>query len=366
MKLIDVLDGGMLTTVQDLGRFGYQRYGVPVSGVLDPLALRAANRLVGNTDDEAGLEITLIGPRLRFLAPATIALTGADLGATIDRQALPLWRTVQVASGSVLAFAGVRAGMRAYLAVAGGIYVPRVLGSRSTYVRSRLGGFEGRALKAGDVLEIPGEIPILHATVRDARSGGSDVGRGFSLAGVSVEGGQDASGGAPAGVRALTVRVIPGPQADRFTDEGMRTFLSSEYRVTPQSDRMGYRLEGPRISHLSGPDIVSDGTPPGAVQVAGDGMPIVLLADRGTAGGYTKIATVIGVDLRLFAQAAPGDVVRFEATTIEAAHQALRKEEAWLERLRAGGGTTHDRRKKAAAAAAAVAVAMAATPTSQG
>lgn len=333
MNLIDVLDGGMLTTVQDLGRYGFQRYGVPVSGALDALALRAANLLVGNDEGDAGLEMTLIGPRLRFLAPGTVALTGADLGARLDGAPVAMWESVQVREGAVLSFAGPRAGMRAYLAVAGGLDVPVVLGSRSTYVRSRLGGVEGRGLKAGDRLAIPGDRPIIDAAVR-----------------------QVPADRVPAAGGAATLRIIPGPQSDRFTNAGLQTFLTSDYRVTPQSDRMGYRLEGPKIEHLAGPDIVSDGTPPGAVQVAGDGMPIVLLADRGTAGGYTKIATVISVDTRLLAQSAPGDIVRFTPVTMKAAHEALRQEESFLQALRVIPRESGTRRKRAAAAAAVVAM----------
>ncbi len=331
MDAIEVLDGGLLTTVQDLGRFGYQRYGVPVSGAMDQFALQAANLLVGNREAAAGLEITLLGPRLRFLAPLAIAVTGADLDASIEGQPCPPWAAVPVRPGSVLSFGSPKDGVRAYVAVAGGVDVPPVLASRSTYLRSRLGGFEGRALKAGDRLRVGAvEAPASAIVVAPPAYGHGQV-----------------------------LRVLMGPQDDRFTTDGVRTFLSSLYTVTPQSDRMGCRLTGPKIEHVSGPDIVSDGSPLGAVQVAGDGLPIVLMADRGTAGGYTKIATIISVDVGRLAQAAPGDAVRFRAVTIEDAHAALREQDAKLERIRAGGaGGRADearRRKKAAAAAAAVA-----------
>jgi len=307
VKTIEVLDGGMLTTVQDLGRFGYQRYGVPTSGALDQFSLRAANRLVGNPDDAAGLEMTLIGPRLAFLAPATIALTGADLGAHLGDRPVPGWESVAVEPGAVLWFAGPQDGVRAYLAVAGSVDVPAVLGSRATYTRSRLGGLDGRALKAGDILHVGGERPVLP---------------GGAL--------QLPAAHRPAYGHAHVLRVVLGPQDDRFTAKGIDTFLSSTYIVTPQSDRMGYRLAGPAIEHLEGPDIVSDGTPLGAVQVAGDGAPLVLLADRGTAGGYTKIATVIGPDIPRIAQAAPGDAVTFERVGLDAAYTAVRLQEARL------------------------------------
>jgi biotin-dependent carboxylase-like uncharacterized protein len=304
VRTIEVIDGGMLTTIQDLGRYGYQRYGVPTSGAMDLFSLRAANRLVGNPDGAACLEMTLVGPRLRFLAPATIAVTGADLGAHLDGRPVPLWESVLVEPGTELWFAGPESGIRAYLAVAGSVDVPLVLGSRSTYTRSTLGGLDGRTLQAGDTLDVVGEGPVLlGGTLRlpaDCR---------------------------PARGHAHVLRVVLGPQDDRFTAVGIETFLSSTYTVTPQSDRMGYRLSGPRIEHLRGPDIISDGTPFGAVQVAGDGVPIVLMADRGTAGGYTKIATVIGPDIPTLAQAAPGETVTFEAVTLDAACRAVREQE---------------------------------------
>jgi antagonist of KipI len=332
VKAIDVVDGGMLTTVQDLGRFGYQRYGVPTSGALDLFALRAANRLVGNGDGAAALEITLIGPRLRFLVPATIALTGADLSALLDGRPVPRWQSVTVEAGAVLSFGPPVDGVRACLAVSGGIDVPEVLGSRSTYTRSRLGGFEGRPLAAGDTLRVRGDRPVLLGGTR-----------------------QLPEALRPSYGRRHLLRVIPGPQDDLFTESGMRTFLSSEYTVTPQSDRMGCRLIGPAIEHLRGPDIVSDGTPPGAVQVAGDGLPIVLLADRGTAGGYTKIATVIGPDLPGLAQAAPGDTVRFERVDLERAYAAVDEQERRLAAIApAVTGTGRAGAARVAAAVAAV------------
>jgi antagonist of KipI len=333
VKTIEVLDGGMLTTVQDLGRFGYQRYGVPTSGALDLFALRAANRLVGNPDGAAGLEITLIGPRLKFVTLATIALTGADLDARLGGRPVPAWESVVVEPGTVLSFGGPRDGVRAYLAVAGSVDVPTVLGSRATYTRSKLGGVDGRPLRAGDVLHVCGERPML-------------LGGALCLPAARQ----------PRYGHAQVLRVVLGPQDDRFTAKGIETFLSSTYTVAPQSDRMGYRLAGPPIEHVRGPDIVSDGTPFGAVQVAGDGVPIVLLADRGTAGGYTKIATVIGPDIPRLAQAAPGDTVAFERVTLEAAYLAVREQEARLAEVApARRAPALARLRKVAAAVATVA-----------
>jgi antagonist of KipI len=308
MTAIDVLDGGLLTTVQDLGRVGYQRYGVPVSGAMDVWALRAVNRLAGNDEGAAALEITLAGPVLRFDGPGLIALSGADLGARLDGRPVAPWRSVAVAAGAELTFAGVRDGLRAYLGVAGGIAVPLVLGSRSTLTSARLGGYMGRALAAGD------RVPT------------GDWAGNASLAARRLP--RDM---VPAYGHAHTLRVVMGPQADAFTDEGIRSFLSGDYTLSPQSDRVGCRLIGPQVTHRRGADIVSDGTAFGTVQVSGDGMPIVLMADRGTTGGYTKIATVASADLSRLAQASPGDRVRFAAIGVEEAQSLLRAARAQLD-----------------------------------
>ena len=310
MTAIEVLDGGLLTTVQDLGRYGCQRYGVPVSGAMDGWALRAANRLAGNDEGAAALEITLAGPALRFEGRGVIALTGGDLGARLDGRPVPPWQAIAVPAGAALTFSGARDGLRAYLAVAGGIDVPLVLASRSTLTNARLGGFEGRALAAGD------RVPVGPC---------ADL---SSLAGRRLP--RDA---VPAYGHAHSVRVVMGPQDDAFTEDGIRGFLSDTYTLAPQSDRVGCRLTGPRIAHRRGADIVSDGTACGTVQVSGDGMPIVLMADRGTTGGYTKIATVASVDLSRVAQAAPGDRVRFVRVGVDEAQALLRAQRALLDRI---------------------------------
>ncbi|MBI4336351.1 MAG: biotin-dependent carboxyltransferase family protein [Chloroflexi bacterium] len=310
MDVLEVVEPGLLTTVQDLGRYGYQRYGVPVSGAMDPFALRAANLLVGNAEGEAGLEMTLVGPKLRFLADTVIAVAGGDLGPLLDGQPVPMWSAVQVHQGSLLSFAGVRDGMRAYVALAGGIDVPRVMGSRATYTRARIGGLEGRALKAGDRLG-----SLLNGPARFVPRQSPE------LASIKY-------------THQHILRVVLGPQDDAFTPEGIQTFLSSKYTVTPQSDRVGYRLQGPKVQHREKADIISDGVPFGAVQIVGDGMPIILLADRGTTGGYTKIATVISADLSQLAQAAPGDEMTFKSVTPEEGHEVLRQQEALLQRIR--------------------------------
>jgi len=316
---IDVLDGGMLTTVQDLGRVGAQKYGVPESGAMDGLALRAANRLAGNPDNAACLEMTLTGPELRFGGPVVIAMTGADLGALVNGRPIARWQAVSAAADTVLTFAGVRDGMRAYLAVNGGIDVPLVLGSRSTFTPSALGGFEGRMIRAGDRMPV-GVAP------------GPPWGSGRLLPRRAV----------PVYGHVHSLRVVMGPQDDAFTDEGIRTFLAETYTLSTQSDRIGCRFSGPRIAHRAGADIVSDGTTLGSVQVTGDGLPIVLMADRGTTGGYTKIATVTSVDASRLAQAMPGDRITFVRIGLDEAHALLGRAHAWLEEIRQPGAGEED------------------------
>lgn len=322
---LEVLDGGLLTTVQDLGRRGYERFGVPVAGAMDPFALRAANRLVGNPLDAAALEITLAGPRLRATEKCLVAVTGADLGLRVNGRGLPPWMAVFVRRGWTIAFAGRRSGCRAILAVAGGVDVEPVMGSRSTYLGGGFGGFEGRALRRGDLVPV-GPIAAYPGPPDPGSGRGSDdplradkdlpahAGRTFPRRLIPDYG------------DAPTIRVVLGPQDDYFTDGGVATFLSGEYAVSPASDRMGCRLQGPRIAHEDATGIISDGIPLGAVQVPPDGQPIVMMADRQTTGGYPKIATVISADIPLLAQCVPGESrVRFEAVSVEEAQATYRE-----------------------------------------
>ncbi len=295
---LEVLDGGLLTTVQDLGRYGYERLGVPVAGAMDPFALQAANILVGNRPGEAALEITLVGPTLRATESCLIAITGADLSPRLNGQEMPMWMAVFVRKGWLIEFGERKSGCRAYLAVAGGIDVPPIMGSKSTYLRGGVGGFEGRALKEGDL--IPIGRPAYHLP--------------------SLAGNEFPADRIPEYSDAPEVCVILGPQDDHFTEEGIATFLSSEYKVSPASDRMGYRLQGPEIAHKGPTGIISDGIALGSVQVPADRQPIVMMADRQTTGGYPKIATVISADIPLLAQCVPGaSTVTFKAVTVEEA-----------------------------------------------
>jgi biotin-dependent carboxylase-like uncharacterized protein len=296
--MIRVLDPGPQTTVQDGGRRGQLRYGIPPSGPIDARSFILANRLVGNADGAAGLEFTLIGPRLRAEAPCAVAVTGADAPVTLNDAPAAAWKTLMLSAGDVVKIGPARSGVRGYVAVAGGIDVPPVLGSRATYLRGRLGGLEGRPLRRDDVLN----------------TGAAGRVRGRAVPARAI----------PDWRAEPVLRVVLGPQADRFTDEGIAAFLGGTYEVLPQSDRMGARLSGPRIAHARGHDIVSDGIALGAVQVPGDGQPIVLLADRQSTGGYTKIATVCSFDIPRVGQAKPGQRVRFSAVDIADAQRLSR------------------------------------------
>lgn len=303
---------GMFTTVQDLGRYGCQLQGVPVAGAMDGPALRLGNILLGNGEGAAALEVTVLGPVLRVEGEGCIAVTGAEAGVTRNGAALETWRVHRLRDGDTLAFAAPSWGMRAYLCVSGGIDVPVVMGSRSTYTRGRFGGHEGRALEAGDVLDTGTPNALWAAS------------EGLSLP-PELRPVRDAS--AP-------LHVVMGPQDDAFTPAGIETFLSSEYTISASADRMGYRMEGPAVEHCDGADIVSDAIVLGSVQVPGHGQPIVMLVDRQTTGGYTKIATVCAVDIPVLAQRLPGQKVRFARITVSEALKRLRDEARRCEEAR--------------------------------
>jgi antagonist of KipI len=301
MEALEVLQPGAFTTIQDLGRYGYQKYGVSVSGAMDRFALRVANLLVGNEEGAAAVEATVAGPKIKALQKIWVAICGADLSPAINGNPAAMWRTLQIQAGDLISFGPPKSGCRAYLAIAGGIDTPLVMGSRSIHTRSHLGG-KGRALSKGDIL-----------SVSDCGKKQAEQSPYYRLP----------EGRIPVYGREWRVRVILGPQSNYFTRRGIVTFLSQEYRITPQADRMGYRLQGPKIEHKAGADILTDATPPGSIQVPGDGMPIILLADGQTTGGYSKIGVVASVDQDLLAQAKPGDSVRFERITIREAHALL-------------------------------------------
>lgn len=299
--MLEILEPGFLTTVQDAGRVGWARYGVPPSGPLDAVAFRAANQLVGNPAEAAGLEITLTGPTLRCLRPSLVAVCGADFDLWAGSLRVPTWHAVFLRAGQLLRFGPRRRGARAYLAIDGGIAVSPFLESRSTYLPGGFGGLEGRALRSGDRLPIG--VGVRHPSVQAGRAWPESA--------------------RPSYTSSPTLRVVLGPQDDCFTSAGMETFLSAAYELSPDSNRMGARLKGPPIVHRDATGIVSDGVVTGSIQVPADGQPIVMLADHQTTGGYPKIATVVQADLPLLAQCLPGDVVRFQAVSVAEA-QAFR------------------------------------------
>lgn len=302
---VEVIKAGMLTTVQDLGRHGYRGDGVPASGGADAFALRLANLLVGNLETAATLELTLVGPELRFSRDTWIALGGAEF------EGLAAWQPVRVKAAQTLRFGAARGGCRGYLAVAGGLDVPAVLGSRSTYLRAAFGGYDGRALRDGDVLWTP----------RNARN----VSGHWRIDPRILPAYAD---------RPATVRIVRGAQADEFGAPFFKGAMS--YHVSPQSDRMGARLAGAPLARRSAPELRSAPVLPGTVQVPPDGQPIVLLADAQTLGGYPQAAHVISVDLPLVAQLRPGDAVRFVEVSLGEAHQLAIERERALALLRQG------------------------------
>lgn len=303
---LEVLSPGILTTVQDLGRSGYARWGVAASGAVDALAARAANRLVGNPEGSAVLETTLMGLRVRVLRDTRLAVCGGDLGAKLDGETLPLWKTIAARAGQILSFTGPCWGLRACLAVGGGIDVPEVLGSRSTNLASGFGGLQGRALRKGDVLAAGEPQP-------------SGPEREFDPAAAGYEG------------PPWRLRILWGPQDEVLDEQGRERLLGAVFTVSPDSDRTGIRLEGTTVPVRPGaPDsIISEGIIAGAIQLPADGRPIIVLAETAS-GGYRKPATVIAADLHKLGQIMPGDEVRFAAVTLEEAVALLRdREEAF-------------------------------------
>jgi antagonist of KipI len=287
---------GLLTTIQDEGRTGYQQYGMVVAGAMDRFSLNIANILVGNRRDEAALEVTLVGPTLEVLEDTVIAICGANLSPTIDGKQAPLWKSFLLKAGQKLAFGKPKEGARAYISVAGGFHVPAVMGSKSTYVKANIGGVKGRALEQNEIL--------------------TGFNGDFSWAGRSLHIDE-----IPRYEKELQVRVVIGPHIHAFPSSTVDLFLSSIYSITSQSDRMGYRLKGPKLAHKNSADIISEAIPLGGIQVPENGEPIILMADRQTTGGYTRIATVISSDIPKLAQASPGCTIRFTSVSVEEAQQ---------------------------------------------
>ena len=296
----------MLTTVQDSGRWGLQSRGVPVGGPMDAVSHRLANALVRNAPSAAGLEITLLGPELEFDDERVVAVAGAQFDLSLDGRTVPSNAPFIVSAGARLRFGARRVGARAYVAISGGIAVAPTLGSRATHLISAMGGLGGRALAAGDVLPL-GEPTDVYGTV--------------SMPQAAVVQLPD---------RHARLRVLPGPQTEYFSSDALEALQSAPYVIASNSDRMGFRLEGPPLTHTRGADIISDATPLGVLQVPASGQPILLMADRQTAGGYPKLATVITADMAVAGQLGPGDTIAFAVCTMREAIAALITQERAL------------------------------------
>ena len=312
-----ILRPGLHTTVQDLGRYGLQHLGVVPGGAMDTVAHRLANALVGNEAGAATLECTVVGPELTFEAPALVALSGGVFDAALAGEAFPQNRPVLLPAGARLRVGNALRGARGYLAIAGGIVVPSVLGSRSTYVPAGFGGFQGRALRAGDILPLAEDATAL-AAARFARLKGIRDGAGFRTTGWRIHPMTLSSDDT------LTVCAMEGRHAAQFESASVAAFYGATWKVSPDSNRMGYRLVGPALVRKSRQELLSEPTCLGTVQAPSDGSPIVLMADHQTTGGYPKIAEVAGADVPLLAQLAPGGTLRFDRCTVAEAREGLR------------------------------------------
>ncbi|MEC2072288.1 5-oxoprolinase subunit C family protein [Alkalihalophilus marmarensis] len=325
---IKVLRPGLLTTLQDLGRVGYQKYGVIVSGAMDPYSLRIANLLVGNREDTACLEMTMQGATLEVEQDTLMAITGGQLTPSIGNYQIPLWRPVFVKRGSVIRFGNCASGCRTYVAVAGGFDILPVMGSQSTYLRAKIGGLDGRALQEGDVLPVSKELSDHAKFFMNLFKEKAE--KSFYLPDWRVR----TSVTLPN--KETVIRVLPGTHYDTFTEESKERFYNDAFQISPQSDRMGYRLDGSELARSEASEVVSEAVALGTVQVPADGNPIILLADRQTTGGYPRIAQVISVDIPKLAQMKPGDSIQFSEVTLEEAQQLYMERESELKEIKMG------------------------------
>ena len=320
---IEMIKTGMLATIQDRGRFGYQKYGVNVNGAMDEGSARVANLLVGNPEDAAVLELTMSGAALRFTEDHLIAICGANMSPMMDQASLPMWQPIIVKKGSILTFASYVSGCRVYVAMAGGIRVPLVLGSSSTNMRGQLGGFNGRSLHSGDMLEV-GHVDEASRSARLWKKLQQSIGPAFN-----------AKLFAMAPEEQVTIRFIPGPEYELLTADSKQKWLNGTWRIDAQSDRMGYRLHGEMLELEGSKEMISEGTVHGLIQLPANGQPIVLLSDRQTTGGYPRIAFVAAVDIPMFGQLKPGDAIRFVPVTIDEAEHLLLEYEQDMAMLKA-------------------------------
>ncbi|WP_174732436.1 biotin-dependent carboxyltransferase family protein [Mesobacillus harenae] len=324
--MIKILKPGLLSSIQDLGRYGYQKYGVIASGVMDPLAHRLANLLVGNNELEPTMEISLLGPTIQFEEDMLISIAGADLSPTINGEAVSPWRPIFVKKGAELKFGYAKYGCRAYLAAAGGFAVPSVMESKSTYLRAEIGGYNGRALKEGDILKVTPPSVLSQKIFESLKGNQLFTEMDWTVAADLLPDLADQS----------RIRVIPGRQFSLFNKDSQIAIFNDPFEVTAQSDRMGYRLKGKEMALEKQEDMISEAVSFGSIQVPPDGNPIVLLADRQTTGGYPKIGQIATVDLPLIAQAKPGDSISFTEVTHEEAQRLYLEREEKIQQLKQG------------------------------
>lgn len=319
---IDILRSGMSTTIQDTGRWGYQKYGILVGGAMDTDAARLSNYLVGNDVHEGVLEITMIGPVLRFTENALIAVCGADLSPCIENQPLPMNRPVYIAAGMTLRFGQPKRGCRAYLAVSGGFDVPVVMGSKSTYLQANLGGYKGRPLQKGDVLSLCGLTEKGEKILTHLTETGIVKSVPWYVMEPAVYEGQNRA-----------IRITKGLQYDDFTETSRHELVNSEFAITVQADRMGYRLSGAVLELTEKKELISEAAVTGTVQVPGNGNPIILMADHQSVAGYAKIAQVCLVDIPVLAQCGPGTTLRFSLVSAAEAEELWRVHEQYMKEM---------------------------------
>lgn len=317
---IRVLHSGLLTTIQDIGRYGSQKFGVIVSGAMDSYSLRLANLLVGNKEKEATLEITLFGTTLQFDEDTLISITGGDFLPTIDGKKVLSWRPILIKKNSVLKFNSAIKGSRAYVAFAGGIDIPEIMESKSTYLRANIGGFNGRALQKGDIFSVGEVSEIGEKLIEQLKNNDATWSVDFNNL-IRFEQNQ-------------YIRVIKGTEFNRFDHKSQNTFFEKPYTLTVQSDRMGYRLDGPTLSLAENFELLSEGVTFGTVQIPSNGQPIILMADRQTTGGYPKIAQVITADLPSLAQIQPTGTIRFKEVTLAEAENEIFKNEQLIKNIK--------------------------------
>lgn len=325
---ITVLNPGLLTSIQDLGRVGFQKYGVIVSGAMDSYSLRLANILVGNREGEAALEITLVGPALMIHKGSAFVITGADISPTIDGKCVPMWRPVYLNKDSILKFGTCKSGCRVYLAFAGGFKISEIMGSKSTYIRAGIGGYKGRALEKDDILELENpkkkSIDIINKLSKQL-SMNKFISSNWFIRGMENE-----------NCEVTTIRVIRERQFENFTEESVNDFFHSYFNISIKCDRMGYCLSGTKLKLKEPLEMISEAVYFGTIQVPPDGNPIILLADRQTTGGYPKIAQIVSVDIHKIVQLKPNEKIMFKEISLEDAERLYFEREKYINNIKIG------------------------------